>query len=437
VKFVHASDLHLDSPLRGLERYEGAPVDRVRGATRRAFENLIDLCLAEEAAFLLLAGDIFDGDWKDYGTGLFFLAQLARLGKAGIATYLVRGNHDAASQVTRYLPLPAHLHELGSRHPETRILEAHGVAIHGQSFATRAVTADLAVDYPHPVRGLFNIGLLHTSVDGRVGHEPYAPCSRAGLIAKGYDYWALGHVHTREVLARDPWIVFPGNLQGRQAREAGPKGATLVTVKEGRVAAVEARALDVVRWMSCDVDATSVGGTTVDEALEAVRVALARIFAGCEGRLVAAPITLRAGALVHRALLADPGKWTQHLRAIALEEAGDGLWVERVRFELAMPDEEPPARWNPSSELTVTEGPAVDEDVIGQFVKALRALRADPDGAELGGLVEELSELRRKLPGEVSEGDDGLRLDDPATLRQLVDEAEALVLSRLGRGDAA
>src|SRR3989442_11412313 len=106
MKFVHAADLHVDSPLRGLERYEGAPVDRVRMATRRALENLMQLCLEEEAAFLLLAGDIFDGDWKDYGTGLFFVGQMRRMRAAGIPVYLVRGNHDAASQVTKYLVLP-------------------------------------------------------------------------------------------------------------------------------------------------------------------------------------------------------------------------------------------------------------------------------------------------------------------------------------------
>src|SRR5690242_9452537 len=95
MKFVHAADLHLDSPLRGLSRYEGAPVEAVRGATRRAFQNLIDLCLEEGAAFLLLAGDIYDGDWKDYGTGLFFLHQLARLRAADVEVVLIRGNHDA------------------------------------------------------------------------------------------------------------------------------------------------------------------------------------------------------------------------------------------------------------------------------------------------------------------------------------------------------
>jgi DNA repair exonuclease SbcCD nuclease subunit len=408
----------------------------MRGATRRAFENLVDLCLAEDVAFLLLAGDIFDGDWKDYGTGLFFIAQLARLGQAGISTYLVRGNHDAASQITRYLPLPAHVNELGSRQAETKILEisGEGVAIHGQSFASRAVTDDLAVNYPVPVRGLFNIGLLHTSVEGRVGHEPYAPCSVAGLTAKGYDYWALGHVHAREVLARDPWIVFPGNLQGRHAGETGPKGASLVAVENGRVTAVEARALDVVRWLRCEVDALDC--LSAEDAIDAARAALGSAFAQGDGRVVAAPVTFRTGAAVHRALVADAEHWKQQLRAIALDVAGDGLWVERVRFK---------TREERSRAVLLTDGEGSgaaaaaaadgvvpgDEDAVAQFVTAVRNLRGDD--AELAKLSDEFLELRRKLPSELREGsgDEALRLDDPATLRRLLDEVESLVVGRL------
>jgi len=78
-RFIHAADIHLDSPLRGLDRYDGAPVEEIRGATRRALENLVDVCLAERVAFLLIAGDIYDGDWKDYNTGLFFHRQMSRL----------------------------------------------------------------------------------------------------------------------------------------------------------------------------------------------------------------------------------------------------------------------------------------------------------------------------------------------------------------------
>jgi DNA repair protein SbcD/Mre11 len=422
VKFVHAADLHIDSPMRGLERYEGAPVGRVRGATRRAVENLVDLCLTEDVEFLLLAGDIFDGDWKDYGTGLYFVGQMARLRKAEIPVFLVRGNHDAASHVTKYLVLPDNVHEFSARLPETRVLESHGIAIHGQSFATRTVTDDLAAGYPAPARDLFNIGLLHTSAEGRPGHDTYAPCTAAALVDKGYDYWALGHVHAREVVETAPWIVFPGNLQGRHARESGPKGATVVTVRAGRVDSVEARALDVVRWQTLEIDATD-AGTPLD-AIEACRAAVAAAASDAEDRLVAAPVTVRAARPVHRALLAETERWTQQLRAVALEEAGDVLWVERVRFV------EAPA-------IEAADGEIGDEDALMQFVRAVRAVREDPGALTVLG--EELADLRRKLPAELREGDrpDGLRLEEPATLRRLLDDVESLVVGRLsgGRGD--
>ncbi|MEN9581183.1 MAG: hypothetical protein RJA70_4192, partial [Pseudomonadota bacterium] len=215
MKIVHAADLHVDSPLTGLARYEGAPVDQIRGATRRAFENLVQLCLDEEVQLLLLAGDLFDGEWKDYTTGLFFVGQLLRLKPAGIPVVLVKGNHDAASVVTRHLTLPSHVTELSSRAPETRLFEQLGIAVHGQSYAERAEYNNLAANYPDALPGCLNIGLLHTCVTGRAGHEPYAPCGLEGLLAKNYDYWALGHIHEREILHEDPWVVFPGNLQGR------------------------------------------------------------------------------------------------------------------------------------------------------------------------------------------------------------------------------
>src|SRR5208283_1107022 len=139
--------------------------------------------------------------------------------------------------------------------PETVILGDLGIAIHGQSFATAAVTKDLASSYPAARHGLFNIGMLHTSLNGREGHENYAPCTLDTLKAKGYDYWALGHVHKREVPGENPWIVFPGNTQGRHIREAGPKGCTLVGVEDGAVISVEHRDLHCLIWALCEVDA--------------------------------------------------------------------------------------------------------------------------------------------------------------------------------------
>lgn len=213
-KFIHSADIHLDSPLRGLERYEGAPIEYARKASRAAFVNLVNLCLQEEVDFVLIVGDLYDGDWRDYNTGLFFTWQVSRLNDAGIKVVFVRGNHDAASQITKSLRMPENVIELSTERPETIIFDELGVAIHGQGFATRNVTEDLTLKYPQPIREFFNIGLLHTSVDGRQGHDPYAPCNLKDLIAKGYDYWALGHVHTREILHdKGPWVVFPGNVQ--------------------------------------------------------------------------------------------------------------------------------------------------------------------------------------------------------------------------------
>ena len=248
-KFIHASDIHLDSPLRGLERYDGAPVEQIRQTTRMAMRNLVRAAIEEKVDFVMIAGDLYDGDWRDFNTGLFLLQQMSELRSADIRVFIVSGNHDAASQITRSLRMPKNVHLFPTDAPDTVILGELGVAIHGQGFAKEAVTANLAQGYPQAQAGLFNIGLLHTSVTGRDGHEPYAPCSLADLLAKGYDYWALGHVHTREVLhEHDPWIVFPGNIQGRHIRETGAKGCMVVTVEDGEVVEATHRNLDVLRW---------------------------------------------------------------------------------------------------------------------------------------------------------------------------------------------
>ncbi|HEX2224620.1 MAG TPA: DNA repair exonuclease, partial [Thermoanaerobaculia bacterium] len=205
LKFLHASDVHLDSPLRGLERYDGAPAEEIRGATRRALANLVDLALAEEVAFVLLAGDLYDGDWKDYNTGLFFAAQMRRLEEVGTPVFVISGNHDAASQITRVLRPPDNVTVFSTRKAETVEIKGLEVALHGQGFATGTATENLAAAYPPARPHFFNVGLLHTSLDGRPGHATYAPCTVDGLRARGYQYWALGHVHARELASRDPW----------------------------------------------------------------------------------------------------------------------------------------------------------------------------------------------------------------------------------------
>jgi len=412
--FLHAADIHLDSPLRGLEGYADAPVSQLRQATRRAFDNLIALAIEEQVAFVLLSGDLYDGDWKDYNTGLFFINRMGMLRKAGIRVFLASGNHDAASQITKALRLPDNVHLFSTKQSETVPIEALGVAVHGQGYHTRALAENIARNYPQALPHYLNIGLLHTSLTGRQGHEPYAPCSSDDLKAKGYDYWALGHVHMREEVSQSPWIVFPGNIQGRHIHEAGAKGATLVRVEEGRIAAVEHRDLDVLRWSLCQVDLTDCA--TVDLAIDTVRQAMETEQANAEGRPLAIRLQLVGESPLHPELHRDSATLTEEFRALA---AGLGeMWLEKVRFATQRP-----------VALAADLG---EETPMAELVRAIERLNFEPTA--LMELVPGIGELQKKLPPELlHEG--GLVPASIPEARELREEIKEMLIARLlGQG---
>ena len=329
-RFIHAADPHLDSPLRGLEAHEGAPVALLRGATRKAFENLVNLAIDEAVDFVVIAGDLYDGDWKDYSTGLFFRGQMVRLEAKRIPVYLIAGNHDAASVVSKKLTLPENVHVFSTRTAETMEVPGLAAVIHGRGFPHRAVPENLAVDYPTAVPGKFNLGLLHTSLTGRPDHDTYAPCSEQDLRNKGYGYWALGHIHQPEVISEDPWIVFAGNCQGRHARETGPRGCRLVTVKDSlEVASAEWRDLDVVRWQAVEVPLAGVENEA--GAIKGIREALAGAVAAAEGRLLATRIHLTGATALHGSLHRDAQHWRAQVQALAQDFGEESVWVERLR----------------------------------------------------------------------------------------------------------
>jgi exonuclease SbcD len=412
MRFLHCSDVHLDSPLRGLDRYEGAPVDEVRGATRRAFENMIQVALRERVDFVVIAGDLYDGDWPDFNTGLFFAKGMAQLGESGIAAYVLRGNHDAASKLTRSLPLPPNVHLLPDRQPVTLIDDTLGLAVHGQSFATAAVFDDLAARYPDAVPGLFNLGVLHTSLTGRPGHDSYAPTTAGVLRSKGYDYWALGHVHAREIVSREPWIVYPGNVQGRYIREQGPKGCELVTVEDGCISA-EPIVLDVLRWSVLTLDITGLPDLDAlfDEAARGIRAEVER----ADGRVMGTRLRIQGAGALHSLMCSRPDQLIGTLRAVALDVSAGAAWLEKVEVQ-ARP-------------LVDLDRLAAGNDPVGLLVREIRALAQDE--VRTRSLAEEaLRDLRTKLPGDL-EYDGPMRLDAPEVLGDLLNEAQSELLARL------
>ena len=328
---LHLADLHLDSPLRGLEADPDAPADTIRGATREALVRAVAFAIERKVALVLIAGDLFDGDWNDWRTGHFLVAQLSLLARAGIPVVAIRGNHDADNVITRTLPPIDGVRMLRSDRAETIRFPQLGLAVHGQSFATREMFENLALNYPGAEQGLLNIGLLHTSATGREGHTSYAPCMPEQLRAHGYDYWALGHIHRREVLATDPWIVFSGNLQGRQIKEDGDKGGTLITITDGRIESVDHVSFDVLRWERLTADLT--GAPDAEAAFATIRNACAEALARAGGRLLVLRIRLVGATAAHASLSRDAGETRERIRAELLTFGGpDVVWLEGIRI---------------------------------------------------------------------------------------------------------
>jgi DNA repair exonuclease SbcCD nuclease subunit len=411
-KFLHAADIHLDSPQKGLDRYEGAPVEECRRATRQALENLVRLAVDERVAFVLIAGDLYDGKWTDYNTGLYLTRQMARLREAGIKVYVIQGNHDAENKMTRSLSWPENVVLLSTQGPQTVTLGDWDVALHGQGYATAAVTANLVDRYPGAVPGLFNIGLLHTCAGGYDDHARYAPCTLGEMRTKGYDYWALGHIHKREELLRDPWVVFPGNLQGRHARETGPKGASLVTVDDSGQATVEHQVLDVLRWELCRVDASD--APDGEAVLERFERQLHGLLAAGDDRLLALRVEVVGATRAHARLLADWAQWTGEVRRAAIETSNGRAWVEKVQ-----PRTRPPG---------LTDWDAAPDGPLAELRDLIDELRDDTDRLkQLGDRA--LDDLKKKLPGELLDG-----LDTPDRLKELLDQVGPLLLNRLGGG---
>ena len=418
MRFIHAADIHLDSPLRGLEAYPGAPVERLRVATRQAFDRVVEIAIEERVDFLIIAGDLFDTEVKDFHAALAAAEQLRKLDRAKIPVYLILGNHDSREEMIRHVPWPANVTLFDHKRPQTMRHPTLPVALHGMSYPKREVTENLVPSYPAPVAGCFNIGLLHTNAGGNSRHAAYAPCSIEELATKGYDYWALGHVHEFEVLHEQPHVVYSGNTQGRHAREVGRKGCLLVTVEEqGRgVREVEFRETAIVRWFR---ETIALQPDDDEEALlSATRKRLLEIVTSASGRLAAVRLEFTGRCAVHEQLAKDASRQQliANLRALA-PDLGIDVWIEKIKFHTQSPLDLDALRER--------------QDLIGQLLRDIGSQATDSQSLLA---LPETKDLATKVAAELTQegdGEDKFDLDDPARHVGWLRDAEALLLSHL------
>ena len=408
--FLHAADLHLGSPLTGLSLKDPEVARRFAAASREAFSDLVTQAISANVAFVIVAGDVYDGEWRDTSIGLFFNREVARLDRAGIPLFLLKGNHDAESVVTKTISLPDSVSQFPTSRPGTFRIEDLKVALHGRGFPDRAVPENYALGYPDPVPGWVNVGVLHTSCDGRPGHAVYAPCTVQDLASRGYQYWALGHVHDYEELSRDPWIVYPGNLQGRSIRECGPKGAVLVDVADGHVVRTTRLILDRARWAIATVDLTDVE----DEAgaLRRIEQAIGPEAEAADGRLLALRVRLTGSTPLHGQIAADPRRMADEIQAAA-NRVHEDIWIERLRVETQDP-------------RPAAEGALASLDLAA----LLEGLDQDP--AFQAKAAELVAGIAGKLPGGMAADEAPLAAD----LGALLDEAQAMLVARATAGTA-
>lgn len=412
-KFLHTSDIHLDSPLRGLQRYGSAPVEEFRDATRKSLQNLINLAINESVDFVLISGDLYDGDWKDFNTGLFLIKEMAKLLEHNIKVFIISGNHDAESQITSHLRLPENVYRFSASEPETKLIDDLGVAIHGQGFPTRVVSIDLSRSYPDAIPSIFNIGMLHTSLNGREGHEPYSPCSIEGLLSKDYDYWALGHVHKREVVSANPLIIFPGNTQGRNIRETGPKGCTIVTVRDKENVHAVHHDIDLLRWSFCDLNVS--GFETPDDILDLLSGQYKAIIEDNSGHPLATRVSISGRCKAHNELSNNPEKWIAEIHALAAQVGYGSLWIEKVIFRTDM---------DIDIEELIKSG-----DPLGELIKFIEGLESLDE--IIPQIKNDLQQLKRQLPKDLLYGDDAIDIEFKGNVKAVINEVKQLLMAKL------
>lgn len=255
VTFIHAADLHLDSPMSGLKHLPPSIFKKLQESTFEAFTKIVDSAIFHNVDFIILAGDLFDGEDRSIRAQTRFRKEMERLAECGIAVYAVHGNHDHMDGKWAHLPLPENVHIFSHEVEEAKHIAENGTSVHlyGFSYPKRHVAERMIDQYSRENGADLHIGILHGSFEGSSDHAQYAPFRINDLLEKDFDYWALGHIHKREILISEPPVIYPGNIQGRNPKETGPKGCYLVELDSSGAKTEFLEAAPVI-WENAEID---------------------------------------------------------------------------------------------------------------------------------------------------------------------------------------
>jgi len=379
LKFVHAADLHLDAPFVGLREADEEVSARLREATFRAYDRVIDLCLKEKVDFAVFAGDVFNSQNKTVRSQSAFAKGLGRLADAGIPAFIAHGNHDPVGEWSESFRWPTLARRFGAGEVEGFPVVRDGQVacqVYGISFPRQKVLENLALRFRRADGAPFAVGVLHANVGGQMEYDSYAPCSVADLDVVGLDYWALGHIHRRlDLKAARPAIVYAGNTQGLTPNEAGPRGCCLVTLAEDEEPLVEFRPTAPAVWRQ---EALSIAGVSGEQELvDAAEATIAGAVAEAECDLILLRLRLEGAGPLHGRM--GRRDLEETLRDLG-REASPMVWVESLLDET-----------RPEIDL---ESRAGGEDFVGQFLRLAEAALGD---AVLGGeLQDEIGDLLRE-----------------------------------------
>ncbi|EOF7812601.1 exonuclease SbcCD subunit D [Listeria monocytogenes] len=235
IQFLHMADLHLDSPFIGLSTLPQPLFSAIQESTFQSLERITTVAIKEAVDFVLIAGDIYDSEDQSVRAQARFAKEMKRLEAANIPVFMIHGNHDFIEKHKEKLELPSNVHVFSEQVEVMSHKTTTGVSvnIYGFSYNERHIRSSRVGEYKIQGDADFHIALLHGSeVSSSEEHDVYAPFRVQEISKKGFDYWALGHIHKRQLLAETPSIYYPGNIQGRNRKESGEKGASIITLSE-------------------------------------------------------------------------------------------------------------------------------------------------------------------------------------------------------------